>query len=78
MDQDEAFLLANEWAKANGYQATFDVDALKATRAGDNVWVLTPHGAANTVFVVTVDDVHVVHPSEGNLAEVLRACGVAM
>lgn len=63
-----------QWLQGQGSQA--DISGFNFAQLRDDVWILTPSGRGNAVFIVTPALVRGMHPSEGSLAAVLAELGI--
>ena len=73
MIEAEAYAQLRQWAGRNNLDpASVGGDGWTAT-ALDDLWVLTPPGRSNTVYVVAKDEVRPVHPSRESLSDAVAS-----
>jgi hypothetical protein len=76
MTEAQAYARFGQWLKEFGSRATPDVSEFESAPLNDDVWILTPPGRANTIYVVTPALVRMIHPSEESLPDVLAELGI--
>jgi hypothetical protein len=76
MTKAEALAKFGQWLQEIESLATWDASEFESTSLNDDVWILTPPGRANAIYVVTPGLVRMIHPSEESLSDVLVELGI--
>ena len=76
MTEPEAQARFRQWLQEIGSAAEFDLSKFASTQVRDDVWVFTPPGRTNSIYVVTPAVVRTVHPSKESLPAVLAEMGI--
>lgn len=76
MNESEARERGNQWAASHGNNDLFSDPGMHADKLLDNVWIFTPSGRGNALFIVTDEVIRAVNPSLENIHTVLAQLNI--
>jgi len=76
MNESQARDRGNRWAASRGNTELFSDPNMHAEKLLDDVWIFTPPGRGNSIFIVTEETIRVVNPSLESIHTVLQQLNI--